>query len=138
MEEINQNNLIEFLSKLKTLKNVCDHSKFKGWNDWNPNFEPELVKIGQIEQEVSMEPPKSYWGEKAPISLDEYPYWHCEIHQCPKCNELFFFYNEDGGHSRQKRYRLIQKELIDIESIKPTQNCQIISSPYKYAIYKKT
>jgi hypothetical protein len=32
---------------------------------------------------------------------------------------------------------LIQKELIDIESIVPTENCQIISNPYKYTIYKK-
>lgn len=138
MEEINQNNLIQFLNNLEIVENDCDHSKFKGWNDWNPKFEPELVRIGKIEQELNVESPKEYWGEQAPILLNEYPYWNCEIHQCPKCNRPFFFYNEDGGHGSQKRYRLIQKELIDIESIKPTQNCQIISNPYKYTIYKKT
>ncbi|WP_271785383.1 hypothetical protein [Aquimarina algiphila] len=137
MSEINQNNLIEYLNRKETVLDVCDHSKFKGWNDWNPTFEPELVKIGQIEQKVNMESPEKYWGDDAPIKLNEYPYWESEIHKCPKCKNIFFFYNEDGGHGRQKRYRLIQKELIDIESIVPTTNCQIISSPYKYTIYKK-
>jgi hypothetical protein len=75
MTEINQNNLIKYLNNEETVLDVCDHSKFKGWNDWNPVFEPELVKIGQIQQEVNMKSPEKYWGGDAPIKLNEYPYW---------------------------------------------------------------
>lgn len=137
METISQNNLLEFLNNFTKIKNTCDHTKFKGWNNWNPSFEPSLVKVGQINQEVTIQNPDEYWGDNVLIKLNEYPYAQCEIHQCPACQELFFFYNEYGGHGRQKRYRLIQKALIDIESIVPTQNCQIILNSYHYAIYKK-
>ena len=138
MEEINQNNLLRFLNNLEQDKSKRDYSDYEGWNDWHPDFEYELIRIGQIEQDPTWESASKYWGKDAPILLDKYPYCICEIFQCPISGQVFFHYLETGGHAPQKRYRLIQKELIDIESIKPTQNCQIISKPYKYTIYKKT
>ena len=135
METINQNNLLQFLNSFTKVENTCNHAKFKGWNDWEPSFESLPVKVGQIDQKV-MRHPEKYWGVDALIKLDEYPYAQCEIHQCPACQALFFFYYEDGGHARRKRYRLIQKELIDIESIVPTQRCKISSDSYHYTIYK--
>jgi hypothetical protein len=136
MTDINQNNLIEYLNDHDYNKACSDHFRYKGWNNWDPIIEPELVKVGQIQQ-VNSNTVGRYWGENEPIVLTDYPYSNCEIYKCPICNAIFFFYNEDGGHARQKRYRLIQKDLIDIESIIPTELCKIESIAYKYSIYKK-
>jgi len=136
MEEINQNNLLRFMNNLEQDKSKIDYSKYQGWNDWHPEFEHEFVRIGQIEQEPTWDTPSQYWGTDAPILLNKYPYCTCEIHQCPVSNQVFFHYVEFGGHAPQKRYRLINKDLIDIESIKPTLTAEILSKPYKYAVYK--
>ena len=36
---------------------ICDHTKFNGWNDWNPSFKPELIKTGQVNQETNIKSP---------------------------------------------------------------------------------
>ncbi|ELV7526289.1 hypothetical protein QMU91_002522, partial [Flavobacterium psychrophilum] len=65
-----------------------------------------------------------------------YPYFDCEILQCDKCKNLFFYYIELGGHLPQKRLRLIRKELIDLDSLKPRTQIVIDYQGLDYQVYK--
>ena len=47
-----------------------------------------------------------------PISLNYYPYNNCKIYKDIDYNSFYFIYTEWGGHSPEKRCRLIQEKLI--------------------------
>jgi hypothetical protein len=94
-------------------KIICDHSNFREWNNGVIELTETLNKVA----EINVTPAKNqvelkYWGEDAPIVLELYPYYGCEIFECKKCKSPFFHYTELGGHGPQERYRLIRKELI--------------------------
>lgn len=135
MEHIDQNNLLAYLNGIENQSSNCDYNVYKEWSNVVEGHDLDLAKVGAIEQEVTEEQ-TDYWGEEAPIRLNVYPYYRCEIHQCPKSKQLFFFYRELSWHRPQNRYRLIQKELIDIESIVPTAYCEILSKPLHYTLCK--
>ena len=70
------------------------------------------------------------------MQLDRYPYAECALAECPACGALFFHYVETGGHAPQERYRLVQPELIDLRSIRPTYDCLIEGDGLSYALHK--
>lgn len=137
METINQNNLLYFLLTNKIDGSKCDHSFFFEWNNGNDDLKNDLINIGKINLKPAFKENGNYWGKNAPIELNKYPYFGCEVYKCKKCNSLFFHYTELGGHGSQKRYRLIRKELIDIESFEPEERTLIDLKSYIYAVYKK-
>ena len=135
--DINEDNLLQYLTSL-TVLNLCkNHSEFYEWNNETDDLKCTLKKIGEISIQPSdkqWEVP--YWGIDTKIEMDCYPYYGCEIFQCIECNAIFFYYLELGGHGAQKRYRLIRKELIDLESIKPKHKIIIDYKDYDYVVYK--
>jgi hypothetical protein len=113
MLDLNAQELLKVLSSLKVDACCGEHKDFFQWNNETEELKNCLFKIGQVSVQPSETPFESqYWGEDAPIRLDKYPYYLCNIFQCKKCRALFFYYLELGGHGAQKRYRLVRKELI--------------------------
>jgi len=107
-----------YLLALKKINNSCDgHKDFYEWNNGTEILAINLIKIGQVSTQPSHNQYElQYWGKDAPIQMDKYPYYGCEVFQCTKCNTLFFYYLELGGHGVQKRYRVIREELINPNS----------------------
>ncbi|UUC45139.1 hypothetical protein [Flavobacterium cerinum] len=135
--EINDQNLLHFLAATKTNNSCGGHTDFLEWNNETEELKTNLTKIGQIAiQPNEKQWDSQYWGQEAKIQLDRYPYYGCEIFQCQKCNTFFFYYLESGGHGAQKRYRVIRKELIDIESITPSYPIIIDYKNLDYTIFK--
>jgi len=148
MEIINQNNLLKELNSLIVKNNKCNHHKYFKWENFNIELLPDLVYRGIISQKENNKnnlritlPDYPYYSynidnqEDSPIILSDFPYYSCKIYQCKKCNNLFFNYFEKS--TQEDKYRIIKKELIDIESIEPTQDCLILSKYYKYTLHKK-
>lgn len=135
--EINDQNLLHFLTSTKTNDSCGGHTDFLEWNNETEELKTNLAKIGQISvQPGEKQWDSQYWGQDTKIQLDCYPYYGCEIFQCQKCNTFFFYYLELAGHGAQKRYRVVRKELIDLESVKPIHPIVIDYKGFDYMIYK--
>jgi len=135
--EIDDQKLLHFLASTKVNDSCGGHNDFLEWNNETEELKANLTKIGQISvQPGEKQWDSQYWGQDAKIQFDCYPYYGCEIFQCKKCNTVFFHYTEIGGHWPQKRYRVVRKSLIDIESIKPTHRIVIDYKGLDYFIYK--
>ena len=135
--EINDQKLLHFLTSTKVDDSCGGHTDFLEWHNETEELKTSLTKIGQIAIQPSEKQWDSqYWGQDAKIQLDRYPYYGCEIFQCQKCNTVFFYYLELGGHGAQKRYRVIRKDLIDMETIKPAHPIVIDYKGMDYMIYK--
>lgn len=135
--EIDDQKLLHFLTSTKTNDSCGGHIDFLEWNNETEALKTNLTKIGQISIEPNEKQRDSqYWGKEAKIQLDCYPYYGCEILQCQKCNTVFFHYLELGGHGAQKRYRVVRKNLIDLETIKPIHPIVIDYKNLDYMIYK--
>lgn len=111
---IDEQRLLHLLTSTK-VDNSCEgHKDFYEWNNGTEVLRTSLIKIGDISiQPADNQYELQYWGKDAPIQINRYPYYGCEIFQCTKCNTLFFYYLELGGHGAQKRYRVIREELIN-------------------------
>lgn len=135
--DIDEQKLLHYLTSIK-VDNCCGgHEDFQEWNNETEVLRNSLIKIGKISTIPSENQSDiKYWGANAPIQMDKYPYYDCEIFQCKECNTVFFFYIELGGHGPQKRYRVVKKELIDVETIKPKHQIIIDIKDYEYIIYK--
>ena len=117
MKQLDRNSLYRLLTLAESKSNCKGHKDFWEWNNETAELVTKLEKIGQIEIEPSINQyDLQYWGTDAPIQFDKYPYYGCEVFRCKTCGTLFFYYLELGGHAPQKRYRVIRKELVDIES----------------------
>lgn len=136
MAEININNIFWELLTKKLNDCDCDHSKFIQWANETLEIKEKLVNRGKIDQLPKTWKNSEYWGEQAPIKFSWYPFHSCEIHQCLVCNEFFFHYIEDGGHGSQKRYRIIDLELIDKKDFIPTERAIIDYNGFDYSVYK--
>ncbi|ENA1795624.1 hypothetical protein ABF176_002471 [Flavobacterium psychrophilum] len=136
MQLINQDGLLHFLTSNKINDNICNHLKFLEWENDEENIILSLNKIGELNLEPNFEENKNYWGKDSKIEFGIYPYFDCEILQCEKCKNLFFYYVELGGHSPQKRLRLIRKELIDLNTLKPKTQVVIDYEGLDYQVYK--
>lgn len=116
MGQFDLNSLYQLLTLAESNSNCNEHKDFWEWNNETPELVNKLEKIGQIEIELSTNQyDLPYWGKDAPIQLDKYPYYGCEVFKCKVCGLLFFYYLELGGHGVQKRYRVIRKELVKSE-----------------------
>ena len=77
-----------------------------------------LIFISEVENSddgITMEEchtNENYWSANYPISLNYYPYNNCKIYKDIDYNSFYFIYTEWGGHSPEKRCRLIQEKLI--------------------------
>ncbi len=135
--DIDENRLLHHLTSTK-VSDLCEnHSDFYEWNNETDELRTKLKKIGQISiqpSEKQWEAP--YWGQDTKIQMDCYPNYSCDVFQCIECNTTFFYYLEFGGHGAQKRYRVVRKELIDLESIKPKNPIIIDYKDLDYVIYK--
>ena len=96
----------------------------------------KLNKRGNIDVNPKTWEVEQYWGNDAPIVLTKYPYHSCEVYQCIDCKEFFFHYTEDGGHGSQKRYRIINVDLIDKKDYMPTIRSTIEYKSYDYSVAK--
>jgi hypothetical protein len=137
--QIDEHRLLHYLSSTEVNEACSGHKDFLEWANETEELRNKLEKIGQLSIQPSEKQWDSeYWGEDALIHLDRYPYYGCEIHQCTKCNTVFFYYLELGGHGAQKRYRVVRKELINLESIKPLHRIVIDSggAGLGYTMYK--
>lgn len=115
----NKTELLEFIAQHNKIQSDCDHAKYLSWENKDPEQTDYFYKVAKIQNPVDWSSQTNYWGNNAPIELNKYPYWMCEIQKCKKCGKLFFHYHEDSGHSQQLRYRLIRPELlIDTTEIK--------------------
>jgi len=134
---IDENRLLHHLTSTKVSDLCGNHSGFYEWNNETDELKIKLKKIGQISIQPSdkqWEAP--YWGQDTKIQMDCYPYYGCEVFQCTECNTTFFYYLELGGHGAQKRYRIVRKDLIDLETIKPKNQIIIDYKDLDYVIYK--
>lgn len=104
--------LLELLNQNIDTNSNCNHSKYFGWENKDELQTDYFRKIAEIKNPINWSTQTNYWGSNAPVELQKYPYWICEIHKCEKCGKLFFYYPEDSGHSRQFRYRLIRPEIL--------------------------
>lgn len=134
---IDEQRLLHFLASTKVDTCCGGHIDFFEWKNETEELKNNLIKIGQISVSPSdNQNDLQYWGENAAIQIDKYPYYGCEIFQCKKCDTIFFYYLELGGHGPQKRYRVIRRELIDIETIKPKYQIVVDYKNLDYIIYK--
>ena len=134
---VDENSLLHHLTSTKVSDLCGNHSEFYEWNNETEELKSKLKKIGQISIQPSdkqWEAP--YWGHETKIQMDCYPNYGCEIFQCTECNTTFFYYLELGGHGAQKRYRVVRKELIDLETFKPKHQIIIDYKDYDYVVYK--
>ncbi|MEO4005043.1 hypothetical protein [Flavobacterium sp. CAU 1735] len=135
--EIDEQKLLHFLASTKVNDSCGGHNDFWEWHNETEELKTNLTKIGQISVQPGEKQWESqYWGQDAKIQFDRYPYYGCEIFQCTKCNTVFFYYLEIGGHGPQKRYRVVRKDLIDIETIKPSHPIVIDYKGLDYIMYK--
>lgn len=114
--ELNEQQLLDYLQKTETNDRCNGHRDFREWNNETPELKSKLIRIGQLNESVQPAPDQynfPYWGEDAPIALDKYPYYGCDLLQCTECNTLFFYYLELGGHGAQNRYRVLREELFE-------------------------
>jgi hypothetical protein len=135
--EINEDRLLHHLTSTK-VSDICgNHLEFYEWNNETDDLIAKLKKIGQISIQPSEKQWEAqYWGQDAKILMDCYPNYGCDIFQCTKCNTTFFYYLELGGHGAQKRYRVVRKELIDLETIRPKHQIIIDYKYMDYVVYK--
>jgi|GEM_PF-996668 len=135
--DIDEQKLLHFLASTKVNDACGGHTDFWEWHNETEELKTNLIQIGQISVTPGEKQWDShYWGQDAKIQFDRYPYYGCAIFQCQKCNTVFFHYVELGGHGPQKRYRVVRKELIDLESIIPTHRIIIDYKGVDYIIYK--
>lgn len=90
----------------------CNHAQFSEWSRVDPSIFNKMSKIGEMNIQVKKAMNTNYWGSGSPIEVDKYPYCNCEIYICSKCNNLFFYYTEHGGHSAEKRMRIMKESAI--------------------------
>lgn len=135
MSETTVDNLFWNLITNKVLP-VCDHSKYKQWENETEKLKSKLEKRGKINITPKTWEHEQIWGNNAPIVLSKYPYHSCEIYQCTKCKEFFFHYIEDGGHGSQKRYRIINVSIIDKKDFSPSIRSFIEYDPHQYSVAK--
>jgi|GEM_PF-1936100 len=114
MEKIvtDRTELLALLDSYEKVNSDCDHSKYLSWANQDTIQTDYFKKISEVKNPYNSNSQTNYWGEGAPVELEKYPYFFCEIHKCEKCNTLFFHYPEDGGHGTQLRYRIIRSELL--------------------------
>ena len=135
--EIDENKLLHHLTSTKVSDLCGNHSDFYEWNNETEELRKKLKKIGQISIQPSAKQwDAPYWGKETKIFMDCYPYYGCEIFQCTQCNTTFFYYSELGGHGAQERYRVVRKELIDLETIKPKHQIIIDYKDLEFVVYK--
>lgn len=135
--DIDEQKLLHFLASIKVNDACGGHTDFWEWHNETEALKTNLTKIGQIAiqpGEKQWEAP--YWGQDAKIRFDCYPYYGCDLYQCQKCHTVFFYYVELGGHGPQKRYRVVRKALIDLESLTPTHRIIIDYKGMDYIMYK--
>jgi hypothetical protein len=135
-KNIDQDRILNYLNQNKVKEDICDHSDFIEWNEETDEIKTVVEKIGKITLPSNSSKNKNCWRKDSKIELDKYPYLECEIHQCQKCKSIFFHHIELTGNAPQRRYRLLRKELIDLDSIKPKVRIIIDSEPFKYQVYK--
>mgnify|MGYP007110220711 FL=1 len=88
------------------------------WSILGKDLENRLIFISVVENSddgITMEEchtNENYWSANYPISLNYYPYNNCKIYKDIDYNSFYFIYTEWGGHSPEKRCRLIQEKLI--------------------------
>ncbi len=101
--------------------NYCSDPFAKNYISWNildKELENSLIWISSANTSnndcTMMEYPtdENYWSIDYPISLEYYPYNYCDIYKNIFHNTFYFIYTEWGGHSPEKRCRLIQEKLI--------------------------
>ncbi|MGX7666697.1 hypothetical protein [Flavobacterium pedocola] len=136
MEIIDSNNLLHFLASNKTASGSCDHSEYLEWNNGNEHFKSSLIKFGYVKANGNQAENFTYSETNSLIDLDFYPYYRCDIFQCKKCNTLFFHYTESINQKEEEKYRLIRRELINIDGIKPKHRIVIDYKGLEYVIYK--
>lgn len=136
LSEININNIFWELLTKQLSENDCDHSKYRQWENETSELKSKLIKRGKIDIRPKTWKNDEYWGENAPIKFSWYPFHSCEIHQCLECKEFFFHYIEHGGHGSQKRYRIIDLELIDKKDYNPEKRAIIDYNGFEYSVYK--
>ena len=109
---------------------------YRQWENETSELKNKIIKRGKLDTPSKTWKNDKYWGEDAPIILSCYPFHSCEIHQCLECKEFFFHYTEDGGHGSQKRYRIIDLELIDKKDYSPNERAIIDYKSFEYSVYK--
>lgn len=114
MEHFDQDKILQYLSILEKKEACSEHKFFFEWANETTSLVEKIEKIGEIHVPPSTNPYElQYWEVDAPIQLDMYPYYGCDVLKCKSCGTVFFYYLELGGHGAQKRYRVIRRELID-------------------------
>lgn len=133
--DISIDNIFWNLLTIKTEKG-CSHDRYKQWENETKELKTKLQKRGEINVTPKTWEHEQYWGNDAPIVFSKYPYHSCEIYQCKDCKEFFFHYIEDGGHGSQKRYRIIDINLIDKKDFTPNTKSTIDYESDLYSIEK--
>lgn len=81
------------LSKLKTLGSLKTERAEESWDEFHPDG-------------------TNLWSERAPISIDHYPYNRSDIRECMGCKKKFLHYTEYGGYYLDERIRELDSTLI--------------------------
>ena len=134
---INEDNLLHYLASIKVEQMCHNHAEFSDWNEETEELTSQIQLIGKISIQPNGQQRNVLSTEDGTkIQLDSYPYNECEIVQCMVCNTVFFRYAELVAQKLQNRYKVIRKELIDIESLKPKRRIIIDIENHYYIIYK--
>ncbi len=99
----------------------CDpiYQKYLSWQALDSKDELMLDYVGDLVAKTPSSSPafmEDYWKEDSLMELWKYPYIGCQVFKLRACTSCYFVYTEWGGHVPEKRVRLIQKNLIRINS----------------------
>ena len=96
-------------------------SNFIGWAKMSSDQLDLLEKIGEIRRTDSNNKLEdyvlNYWNEDSLINFESYPYSACDLYRLANATSFYLIYTEFGGHSPERRCRLIQRKLIDLSKI---------------------
>lgn len=109
----------------KPIDGVCDHSPFLKWNFSSSELVSSLSKIGFVSVENCL---PSSGDDTETIDLERQPYCSSDVFRCEKCHR-FFFRNENN-------FKLIKREMIDIETIRPKHQIIIDNGNLDYMVFK--
>ena len=102
-------------------KRDVSFNNFIGWNKLSREQLRTLKKIGKVIHNFSNEEltfdDENYWSKEAMIDFQKYPYFGCDIYNLKNTNLFYLVYLELGGHGVETRCRLIQKKLINLNSL---------------------
>lgn len=86
------------------------------WNKLREEDVERLQYMGEVENAMQNNFPFptsiSYWSKDYPIHFSYYPYHSCEVYKKKDCPSYYLIYTEFGGHTPERRCRLLRTEII--------------------------